>query len=186
MRVCGIDPGLTGGITFIEGEEVSAERTPVTTIAGKKYLDLTKIVNRLVIYKPKMVYIEKQQAMPRQGVSSTFKTGFNYGLYLGLFTALNIDYKQVSSRKWKKDLNISADKDLARANLSTTPSRTLLGVEVRRWGSGIGIDSLLGLELRPRAVRIKHRVLSKFIFDSFYPVGSRVVRYFTKQIVLKH
>jgi crossover junction endodeoxyribonuclease RuvC len=115
MRVCGIDPGLTGGITFIEGEEVSAERTPVTTIAGKKYLDLTKIVNRLVIYKPKMVYIEKQQAMPRQGVSSTFKTGFNYGLYLGLFAALGIDYKQVSSRKWKKDLNVSADKDLARA-----------------------------------------------------------------------
>ncbi len=115
MRVCGIDPGLTGGITFIEGNEVSAERTPIKTIKGKKFLNLVGIVDRIKIFNPDKVFIEKQQSMPRQGVASTFKTGFNYGLYVGCLIALDVEYLEVSPRKWKKDLNVSADKDLARA-----------------------------------------------------------------------
>ena len=118
MRVCGIDPGLTGGVTFMQGGEVSAYRTPVVKVANKKILNLVRIVDYLKLYEPEVVYIEKQQAMPGQGVSSTFKTGLNYGLYLGLFVALDIKYVEVSARKWKKDLNVSADKDLARARAS--------------------------------------------------------------------
>lgn len=118
MRVCGIDPGLTGGITFIEGDEVSAYRTPVVTVQKKKILNLVRIVDYLKLFNPDMVYIEKQQSMPRQGVASTFKTGLNYGLYLGLFVALDLKYKEVRAAKWKKDLNVSSDKDLARARAS--------------------------------------------------------------------
>ena len=118
MRVCGIDPGLTGGITFIEGNEVSAYRTPVVTVQKKKILNLVRIVDYLKLFNPDMVYIEKQQSMPRQGVASTFKTGLNYGLYLGLFVALDLEYTEVRAAKWKKDLNVSSDKDLARARAS--------------------------------------------------------------------
>lgn len=118
MRVCGIDPGLTGGITFIEGDEVSAYRTPVVTVQKKKILNLVRIVDYLKLFEPDMVYIEKQQSMPRQGVASTFKTGLNYGLYLGLFVALDLEYIEVRAAKWKKDLNVSSDKDLARARAS--------------------------------------------------------------------
>lgn len=118
MRVCGIDPGLTGGITFIQGDEVSAHRTPVVTVKKKKILNLVRIVDYLKLFEPDMVYIEKQQSMPRQGVASTFKTGFNYGLYLGLFVALDLKYTEVRAVKWKKDLNVSSDKDLARAKAS--------------------------------------------------------------------
>ena len=118
MIVCGIDPGLTGGITFMQGEEVSAYRTPVVKVANKKILNLVRIVDYLKLYEPEVVYIEKQQAMPGQGVSSTFKTGLNYGLYLGLFVALDTKYVEVTARKWKKELNVSADKDLARARAS--------------------------------------------------------------------
>ena len=118
MIVCGIDPGLTGGITFIQGDEVSAHRTPVVTVKKKKLLNLVRIVDYLQLFEPDIVYIEKQQSMPRQGVASTFKTGLNYGLYLGLFVALNIEYVEVRAAKWKKDLNVSSDKDLARARAS--------------------------------------------------------------------
>lgn len=118
MRVCGIDPGLTGGITFIEGDEVSAYRTPVVIVKKKKILNLVRIVDYLKLFNPDMVYIEKQQSMPRQGVASTFKTGLNYGLYLGLFVALDLKYEEVRAAKWKKDLNVSSDKDLARARAS--------------------------------------------------------------------
>jgi len=118
MIVCGIDPGLTGGITFIHGDEVSAHRTPVVTVKKKKLLNLVRIVDYLQLFEPDIVYIEKQQSMPRQGVASTFKTGLNYGLYLGLFVALDIKYVEVRAAKWKKDLNVSSDKDLARARAS--------------------------------------------------------------------
>ena len=112
--ICGIDPGLTGGISFIHNDEIIAERIPVLTIKKKKFLDLVKIINRLDLYKPERVFIEKQQAMPGQGVSSTFRTGFNYGIYLGTFVSLGIGYTEVSPRKWKGDLGVSSNKDEAR------------------------------------------------------------------------
>jgi len=118
MIVCGIDPGLNGGIAFIGGDNSSCHRVPVETytIGGKrrKYIDLVSVVEMLQDKKPDIVYIEKQQAMPGQGVSSTFKTGFGFGLYLGVLVALGLKYKQVSPRKWKGDLDVSKDKDLAR------------------------------------------------------------------------
>lgn len=112
--ICGIDPGITGGITFIDGDEIVAERVPVMTIGKKKFLDLVKIVNRLDLYQPERVFIEKQQAMPGQGVSSTFRTGFNYGLYIGVFVSLGLKHTEVSPRKWKGDLGVSSNKDEAR------------------------------------------------------------------------
>lgn len=118
MIVCGIDPGLSGGIAFIGGDP-SAYRVPIKTQKiGKKtkrYLDLVSIIKLLQDKKPDVVYIEKQQAMPRQGVSSTFQTGFGYGIYIGLLVALNIKFVQVSPAMWKKTLEVSKDKDLARA-----------------------------------------------------------------------
>ena len=118
MIVCGIDPGINGGIAFIKDNTLVDERMPVQsfTISGKKrkFLDAAKIINRLKLYHPSRIYIEKQQAMPGQGVSSTFKTGFSYGIYLGIFVALNMSYEEVAPRKWKGDLNVPKDKDDAR------------------------------------------------------------------------
>jgi len=125
MIICGIDPGITGGLTFIQDNEthVVCERVPTVTYKingkNKKFLDLVKIVNRLDLYKPYKVFIEKQQSMPKQGVASTFKTGFNYGIYIGAFVALGLDYKEVIPRQWKKDLGLkTSSKDEAREKAS--------------------------------------------------------------------
>ena len=123
MTICGIDPGITGGISFIQNNEcVIAERIPIQsfTIGKKKrkFLDLAKIINRLEAYKPSTIFIEKQQAMPSQVVSSTFKTGFNYGLYIGTFASRGYSYVEVTPRKWKTDLQVSANKDEARQRAS--------------------------------------------------------------------
>lgn len=116
--ICGIDPGLNGGIAFLRDGIVSAERTPILKhkIKGKtkRFLDVGTIVGLLQMNKPSHIYIEKQQAMPGQGVSSTFMTGFGYGIYLGIFITLDIPYTQVASVKWKKDLDVPSDKNLSR------------------------------------------------------------------------
>lgn len=112
--ICGIDPGLTGGISFVNGESVYAYRTPIYKNGKKRYLDLVAVAKLFETHNPELVIIEKQQAMPGQGVSSTFKTGMNYGIYLGMLATMGVAFEEVSPRKWKNDLKVPANKDEAR------------------------------------------------------------------------
>ncbi len=118
MAICGIDPGITGGITFMTERHLICKPVPIETfkVGGKqrKFLSVTSICELLDDHSPTMIFIEKQQAMPKQGVVSTFRTGFGYGLYLGLIVASGYRYTEVRPQQWKKDLNVSADKNQAR------------------------------------------------------------------------
>jgi|TARA_Y100001951_G_C11243335_1_gene241880 Holliday junction resolvasome RuvABC endonuclease subunit len=124
MMICGIDPGYSGGIAYIETIDklLTAERVPIykAKIGAKKrnYLDVWKITKTLSEMKPDHCFIEKQQAMPQQGVSSTFFTGLNYGIYLGLLVALNVPYTEVHPKVWKKALLCNKDKELSRKRAS--------------------------------------------------------------------
>lgn len=117
--ICGIDPGLSGGIAFIHDGLVIAHRAPVRKFKmnkkERKYLDVGTIASWLEKHEPSHIFIEKQQAMPGQGVSSTFMTGLGYGIYIGMFISLGFNYTEVTPRQWKKDLEVPKDKNLARA-----------------------------------------------------------------------
>lgn len=81
---------------------------PVYTNNKKKFLLITEIIN--LLENSDFILIEKQHPMPKQGLSSTFLTGHNYGLLIGIIETLNINYDIISAAKWKKFLNITADK----------------------------------------------------------------------------
>ena len=116
--ICGIDPGVTGGITFMNDRHMVCKPVPseIYRVAGKtkKFLSVVSICELLDDYSPKLVFIEKQQAMPKQGVVSTFRTGCGYGVYLGLIVALQYKFVEVRPQVWKKDLGVTSDKDQAR------------------------------------------------------------------------
>lgn len=118
MMICGIDPGVTGGITFMNDRHLVCKPVPIETyrVAGKtkKFLAVTSICELLDDYSPTLIFIEKQQAMPKQGVVSTFRTGFGYGIYLGLIVALGYKFVEIRPQVWKKDLGVTSDKDQAR------------------------------------------------------------------------
>ena len=124
MIICGIDPGLTGGLAFFDNESLSihAEKAPifnVTTKAKKKrFLDIWTLMRMLDEHDPDHIYIEKQQPMPMQGLVSTFATGLGYGAYLGLIIGGGIPYTEVAPRTWKKDLQCPSDKDASRKRAS--------------------------------------------------------------------
>lgn len=122
MKICGIDPGLSGGIAFIAGDFITAERVPILNVTKgkgtKRFLDAWSIMRMIDEQDPDHIFIEKQQAMPRQGLSSTFSTGFGYGIYIGLLVAARVPYTEISPIKWKKDLQVPADKDAARKRAS--------------------------------------------------------------------
>ena len=84
----------------------------------KQFLNCWAIMDLFDKEKPDHVFIEKQQAMPKQGLSSTFATGFGYGIYIGLLVASRVPYTEISPVKWKKDLQVPSDKDAARKRAS--------------------------------------------------------------------
>lgn len=55
--------------------------------------------------------IERVHAMPKQGVSSSFNFGVNYGMIMGLLEALSIPYETVLPQKWKREFGVTADKN---------------------------------------------------------------------------
>jgi hypothetical protein len=53
--------------------------------------------------------------MPKQGLSSTFKTGFGYGLLLGITNIYFNEVVEVRPQEWKKYYGLSSNKEEARA-----------------------------------------------------------------------
>ena len=60
---------------------------------------------------PRCVACRKPKIM--QGVASTFKTGKNYGIILGMSRALGLPVVVVEPEKWKPVWGLSADKSLS-------------------------------------------------------------------------
>lgn len=108
MRIVGIDPGLSGAIASLSssGDElglVSVHDAPRLD-AGRGTLSSSEIIGILEIASPGLVVIERQQAMPKQGVSSTFKTGYGFGLYMGILAALRLRHVVVAARVWQVEM----------------------------------------------------------------------------------
>jgi crossover junction endodeoxyribonuclease RuvC len=59
-------------------------------------------------FDPRMVVLELQQAFPGQGVSSTFKLGQNYGIWLAAIASCGWPLTIVRPAEWKKGLGYPA------------------------------------------------------------------------------
>ena len=124
MLILGIDPGSSGGLAVVENNLnalpniVLALRMPTITIYGKKIIDTKKIAKELKNYEIDISIIEKVHAMPRQGVTSSFQFGRNFGGIetLSYLFSKRVDY--VAPAIWKKSLGLGPSKkdslDLAR------------------------------------------------------------------------
>ena len=105
MIVGGIDPGKDGAIVILDGKRVIfSTKTPVLRVGKgtKREYDPAAMKEILDRFKFDLVMIEKQQSFPGQGVSSTFATGFGYGLWIGLLSASGIPYEEVRPAAWSK------------------------------------------------------------------------------------
>ena len=112
-RILGIDPGITGGVALLSSDGLLAERMPVVTLNGKNIIHLAALGGFLDTWEPDIVWIEEQQSMPKQGVSSTFRTGLNYGTLIGFITGKGLPIRTVNPRKWKAAMGVPSDKAAA-------------------------------------------------------------------------
>jgi crossover junction endodeoxyribonuclease RuvC len=109
--ILGVDPGITGGIAFLFANRVVAEDIP--TAGGE--VDVDTLVRRVREMQPALAIIERANAMPKQGVASTFKYGLAYGALRTVVALCNIPYRLVTPGKWKAYFHLDADKEKSRA-----------------------------------------------------------------------
>lgn len=125
--VIGVDPGLTGAIAAIDGEQL-LWCVDMPTANGAIAIPLLDQLYDPSEYGPwnlgwdnpncemQPVAIEHVHSMPGQGVASTFKFGKAYGVVLGYFTAHGHRITHVAPTEWKSTFRLNGkDKDAARA-----------------------------------------------------------------------
>jgi crossover junction endodeoxyribonuclease RuvC len=105
----GIDPGLNGAVAAIdEGFNVLAlEDTPTVRAKGKILYNITAmcaLLRRLALLGDPFVVLEQAQGMPGQGVSSTFSTGYGFGIWSGILGALELPYRSVRPSAWTREV----------------------------------------------------------------------------------
>jgi len=101
-KYIGVDPGASGAIAVLDsnGAVLRVIRSDWTEhdVADELRDEVPHGTSCVAV-------IEKVAAMPKQGVSSTFKFGQSYGFLRGLLVALEIPFMEVSPSKWQGAMN---------------------------------------------------------------------------------
>ncbi len=114
----GVDPGLSGAIAFMEGEDCTQVwDMPISRKLRGKGNEVNAFLLADILREAEggTAYVEAVSAMPGQGVSSMFSLGRSAGVIAGILAALNIRTEYVSPQAWKKHQGlIKKDKDASR------------------------------------------------------------------------
>lgn len=105
MIYIGIDPGQKGAMAIIYPDGDIA----VHEFSRESYRFFLEDIYQG--HECTICCLERVNAMPGQGVTSMFKFGENFGFIQGLLTAYAIPYELVTPRIWKKEFQITGDKN---------------------------------------------------------------------------
>ena len=105
MIYIGIDPGKNGGIALLSNTSDFIDNFVYSEDA------ILEVLKQASKYVDKICYLEHVHAMPKQGVSSTFNFGMNFGFIQGVLKAYCIPYELVTPQKWKKEFSCTSDKN---------------------------------------------------------------------------
>jgi Holliday junction resolvasome RuvABC endonuclease subunit len=108
MKILGTDPGVHGGLAILEVVDGAAPRLldaidiPTVGVAAKERVDVTAVCSFIVKHAPQHAYVERAQAMPKQGASSGFKYGRAAGAIEAAITCCDVPLTIVEPATWKK------------------------------------------------------------------------------------
>ena len=105
--VVGIDPGINGGIAIVEVVDevptlIGAWDIPVVGAGAKERVDALTLRALIRQHGPTFAYIERAQAMPKQGASSGFKYGRATGTIEAAIALCEIPFEIIEPALWKK------------------------------------------------------------------------------------
>lgn len=102
MRIIGIDPGKTGGLVCLD--EGAIVDMIVMPDHGRVILDWLEEMRSGTMH----VFLEKAQAMPKNGAVSMFNYGVGYGIIQGVLIDMECGYTLVPPRTWTKVMHAGA------------------------------------------------------------------------------
>jgi Holliday junction resolvasome RuvABC endonuclease subunit len=108
--VMGVDPGITGALSFYFPSHPMLVGIHDMPIDGKTVdgYEIAKIIRQ---YNPDVAFIEAVHSFSGQGVTSSFNFGCSYGVVRGVVAACSVPTILVSPQKWKRALDLSKDKN---------------------------------------------------------------------------
>ena len=134
MRIIGIDPGISGAIGIVTATAAYVDVHDMPTMLANKtgnkqqvnVAEVARILRAILLETPGCLAImERVTAMPSipgqdgarrgMGAASAFMFGKCCGHIEGVLAALGIPVEFVTPTQWKRTLNLSADKEAARA-----------------------------------------------------------------------
>jgi crossover junction endodeoxyribonuclease RuvC len=150
-RILGVDPGaVSGGLAILEISDgvaklVDAIDLPVIGVKAKQRIDVLALRDWILQHKPEHAYVERSQAMPRQGASSGFKFGRGVGSIEATIQLLEIPLTIVEPASWKKAHHLrGGDKESGRQRaLQLFPAAH--GLLARKKDHGRGEAALVAL-----------------------------------------
>jgi crossover junction endodeoxyribonuclease RuvC len=120
IRIVGIDPGLTGACASLEMTDsditlVDVVDMPLAGSGAKQSVDVILLQEWLLRHGPRHAFLERAQAMPRQGASSGFKYGRVVGAIEATLAICAVPMVIVEPSRWKRHFHLQgADKEGAR------------------------------------------------------------------------
>ena len=126
--IIGIDPGASGGVSWIDSHsnEIYTEPCPKTNI------EMAELIRNIVKNDTIGVqaYLELVHAFPTDGRSSLFKFGTNYGKWQGILASFGIEPIFVTPQKWQKSYGELPKIKKERKNEMKNIARKLSGLKV--------------------------------------------------------
>jgi crossover junction endodeoxyribonuclease RuvC len=113
MIFAAIDPGAVHAAMAVFHDGVPVFVDDIRTVNG--ILDSTAFAHSLADMRVERVVVENVHAMPKQGVSSTFKFGMGVGIIHGVAGALRLPLTLVTPNQWKSFHSLPALKEASRA-----------------------------------------------------------------------
>jgi crossover junction endodeoxyribonuclease RuvC len=121
VKVLGVDPGIHGGLAIVEINDgvaptlIEAVDIPTVGVKAKERVDALALRAWVAAHQPQHAFIERAQALPRQGSSSGFKYGRATGAIEAVIACCEVATTIVEPSMWKKFHRLPGkDKEAAR------------------------------------------------------------------------
>jgi Holliday junction resolvasome RuvABC endonuclease subunit len=115
MKILGIDPGSISAAWAMLEPHAPFDPDVGDVPVVNKQVDAAGFSRLLAMHRPDVAIIETVGAMPKQGVSSSFRFGVGCGLLRGVILARGIPLHEVAATKWKRHFGLDSDPEKSRA-----------------------------------------------------------------------
>ena len=147
MIYIGIDPGLSGAVAIISGDQIGSYSIPTLQAKGHREYIPSEMVRILRPYGwiagDVLAALEQVHSMPKEGVRSSFTFGRGMGLWEGILSALAIPYILVPPARWQNRVLGGRWDPEARRLFALRLWGDTLSAELRRKADGGKADALL-------------------------------------------